>query len=143
MHIILLQPSSYSQGSSFASAPGQQGKMGRVRAGVNADGVSLAGVRSLSANLKYPYKRTISAPTGMGLSQKGASGHVRGTLSEQISTTSGPGSVSYVIPGSSNVGGGGSGGQSTPSASHRQQSAPILRGKMSKESSHVLSKQGI
>ena len=27
-------------------------------------------VRSLSANLKFPYKRTISAPGGMGLSAK-------------------------------------------------------------------------
>ena len=39
-------------------------------------------------------------------------------------------------------GGGATGGQNTPSAGHIQQSAPILKGKMSKESSHVLSKQG-
>ena len=68
------------------------------------------GVRSLSANLKYPYNRTISAPAGMGLTSKTTS-----TLTSQNS-------------------------QTTPC--HRQQSVPILRGKISKDSGHVLSKQG-
>ena len=107
---------------------------------MNSDGVTPSGVRSLSANLKYPYKRTISAPAGMGLSQKSIlSTHSRGTLEKEMSTTSGP----IGTPGLSNTGGSGTGGQNTPSTCHRQQSAPILKGKMSKESSHVLSKQGI
>ena len=94
------------------------------------DGHIPSGVRSLSANLRYPYKRTISAPAGMGLTQK--SSHSRGTLEKEMSTTSGPMGPSGIS----------TGGQNTPSTCHRQQSAPILKGKMSKESSHVLSKQG-
>ena len=109
-----------------------------MRLGINPDGAT-SGVRSLSVNLKYPYKRTISAPDGMGLSQKRVvSHHPRGTLTEQMSTASGIMGASGV----SSTGGVGTGGQNTPSTCHRQQSAPILRGKMSKESSHVLSKQG-
>ena len=105
---------------------------------MHPDRVTPSGVRSLSANLKYPYKRTISAPAGMGLSQKSMlSSHSRGTLEKEMSTTSGP----IGTPGGPT--GTGTGGQNTPSTCHRQQSAPLLKGKMSKESSHVLSKQGI
>ena len=77
----------------------------------------------------------------MGLSQKSVpSHHSRGTLEKEMSTTSGP----LGPPGSQSATGGGSGtgGQNTPSTCHRQQSAPLLKGKLSKESSHVLSKQG-
>ena len=124
----------YLQSTSVPSTSSQQGKIGRFRSGFNPEGVPLSGVRSLSANLKYPYKRTISAPAGMGLSQKSVlSNHSRGTLEKEMSTSSGPMGAS---------GGTGTGGQNTPSTCHRQQSAPILKGKMSKESSHVLSKQG-
>ena len=106
---------------------------------MNLDAGPSSGVRSLSANLKYPYKRTISAPAGMGLSQKSAlRNRPRGVLEKEMSTTSGPMGAS----GLSTAGGTGTGGQNTPSTCHRQQSAPILKGKMSKESSHVLSKQG-
>ena len=83
------------------------------------------GVRSLSANLKYPYKRTISAPAGMGLSSK--------------TTSASAGSERH----SNN---------NPPTPCHRQQSVPLLRGKISKDSTsaaasaaasgHVLSKQG-
>ena len=106
---------------------------------MNPEVVTPSGVRSLSANLKYPYKRTISAPAGMGLSQKSVtSHHSRGILEKEMSTTSGPLGPSGVQ--STSVGG--TGGQNTPSTCHRQQSAPLLKGKLSKESSHVLSKQG-
>merc|ERR550539_1800469 len=75
----------------------------------------------------------------MGLTQRSIlSSHSRGTLEKEMSTTSGP----IGTPGLSNTGGTGTGGQNTPSTCHRQQSAPLLKGKMSKESSHVLSKQG-
>merc|ERR550539_983867 len=75
----------------------------------------------------------------MGLSQKSAlRNRPRGVLEKEMSTTSGPMGAS----GLSTAGGTGTGGQNTPSTCHRQQSAPILKGKMSKESSHVLSKQG-
>ena len=72
----------------------------------------------------------------MGLSQKSV--HSRGTLEKEMSTTSGPIGPS-VLPSTSH---GGTGGQNTPSTCHRQQSAPLLKGKLSKESSHILSKQG-
>ena len=83
---------------------------------------SARGVRSLSASLKYPYKRTISAPAGMGLSAKTTNPHS-------------------------------SGGVSSTAPCHRQQSVPLLRGKISKDSgpgtsgasmgsSALLSKQG-
>lgn len=73
-------------------------------------------VRSLSANLKYPYKRTVSAPGGMGLSAK-------------VSNVSAP--PNFTILGNSN--------NPFGSTSNRQQSAPILKNKNSKE--HLLSKQ--
>ena len=77
-----LQMNSYT-----SSTVGQQGRAGKLRAGLSNDGFVASGVRSLSANLKYPYKRTISAPGGMGLSQKGVHSHPRGSLSQQMSTT--------------------------------------------------------
>ena len=77
----------------------------------------------------------------MGLSQKiKPKHHSRGTLETQMSTTSGNIGASIL---SSTGGTGGTGGQNTPSACYRQQSAPILKGKLSKESTHVLSKQGL
>ena len=81
-------------------------------------------VRSLSANLKYPYKRTISAPAGMGLSSKIV--HQNMAASNIIS------------------GGGGSTGTTTPAGYQRQQSAPLLKRKTSKQgqdSIHQLNKQ--
>ena len=75
----------------------------------------------------------------MGLSQKiKPKHHSRGTLETQMSTTSGTIGASIL----SSTGGVGTGGQNTPSACYRQQSAPILKGKLSKESTHILSKQG-
>ena len=84
---------------------------------------SARGVRSLSASLKYPYKRTISAPAGMGLSAKTTNPHSNNS------------------------------GVSSTAPCHRQQSVPLLRGKISKDSgpgtsgasmgsSALLSKQG-
>ena len=118
------------KGGPHPSTSSQHGKAAKIRSGMINDGHIPSGVRSLSANLRYPYKRTISAPAGMGLTQK--SSHSRGTLEKEMSTTSGPIGPSGIS----------TGGQNTPSTCHRQQSAPILKGKMSKESSHVLSKQG-
>ena len=75
-------------------------------------------VRSLSANLKFPYKRTISAPGGMGLSAKSA-----------VPPSTNPSSVITNNP-SHHV-----------TTTNRQVSAPILKNtnKMTKE--HSLSKQ--
>jgi hypothetical protein len=70
-------------------------------------------IRSLSANLKYPYKRTVSAPAGMGLSAKASnvSAPHLSSASHQYAFTS----------------------------SSRQQSAPILKNKicLSKQVSNV------
>ena len=71
-------------------------------------------IRSLSAHLKFPYKRTVSAPGGMGLSAKASNVSMPPTLS---SLNHGP----------------------AITCSSRQQSVPILKNKISKE--HSLSKQ--
>lgn len=73
-------------------------------------------VRSLSANLKFPYKRTVSAPGGMGLSAKASNISAPPNLSTLVVNTH----PSFMATG-------------------RQQSAPILKNKNSKE--HSLSKQ--
>ena len=41
-------------------------------------------VRSLSANLKFPYKRTVSAPGGMGLSAKASNASVPPNLGNLV-----------------------------------------------------------
>ncbi|CAB4070119.1 UNC79 [Lepeophtheirus salmonis] len=86
------------------------------------EGNASATVHSLSAALKYPYKRTISAPAGMGLSTKAGSYHKTQTENTQLST-----------------------GQTTPAGGYyRQQSVPLLKRKASKQgqdSVHQLNKQ--
>ena len=47
-------------------------------------------VRSLSANLKFPYKRTVSAPGGMGLSAKASNASVPPSLGNLVVNQHGP-----------------------------------------------------
>lgn len=80
---------------------------------------SVGSVRSLASSLKYPYKRTISAPAGMGLS--GVSKATLGAPQKASAPTPGGGPYS------------------------RQQSVPMmLRGKYGRslnDSGHQLNKQ--
>merc|ERR1712062_796771 len=89
------------QGGPHPSTSSQHGKAAKIRSGMINDGHIPSGVRSLSANLRYPYKRTISAPAGMGLTQK--SSHSRGTLEKEMSTASGPMGPSGISTGGQNT----------------------------------------
>ena len=81
-------------------------------------GTSSHTIRSLSAHLKFPYKRTVSAPGGMGLSAKASNVSMPPTLSSLSQASNHGPSIT---------------------SSSRQQSVPILKNKISKE--HLLSKQ--